>query len=123
RLVPGAEVLAIGSLAELCAIVRDEPVDVEPEFPAPIPASPSPPPDLADVVGQPEARQALEVAAAGGHHLLMTGPPGVGKTMLAERLPGLLPDLSDDQALEVSSIHPLPGRLPAGRPLLTRPPF
>lgn len=124
RLVPSADVLAIGSVAELCAILRDEPVDVDPGFPDPIAVSlPPPPPDLADVVGQPEARQALEVAAAGGHHLLMTGPPGVGKTMLAERLPGLLPDLLDDDALEVTSIHSLLGRLPAGEPLITRPPF
>jgi magnesium chelatase family protein len=65
----------------------------------------------------------MEVAAAGGHHVLLTGPPGVGKTMLAERLPGLLPDLADDEALEVTSIHSLLGRLPSGRPLVTRPPF
>jgi magnesium chelatase family protein len=132
RLVPGAEVTAVGTLAELCAVLRDEPLDTElidgewidavPERP-PLVAAPEPPPDLVDVVGQPEARHALEVAAAGGHHLLFTGPPGVGKTMLAERLPGLLPDLTDEQALEVTSIHSLLGRLPPGRPLLTRPPF
>jgi magnesium chelatase family protein len=122
RLVPGADVIGVGSLAELCAILRDEPVDVEPEVPGPV-ATPDPPPDLADVVGQAEARYALEVAAAGGHHLLLTGPPGVGKTMLAERLPGLLPDLSEGEALEVTSIHSLLGRLPAGRPLIVRPPF
>jgi magnesium chelatase family protein len=82
-----------------------------------------PAPDLADVVGQEDARHAMEVAAAGGHHVFLTGPPGVGKTMLAERLPGLLPNLSQDEALEVTSIHSLLGRLPAGRPLVTRPPF
>jgi magnesium chelatase family protein len=131
RLVPGAEVTAVGTLPELCAVLRDEPVDAElidSEWPeagseGPAPSRAPEPPDLADVVGQPEARHALEVAAAGGHHLLFTGPPGVGKTMLAERLPGLLPDLTDEQALEVTSIHSLLGRLPPGRPLLTRPPF
>jgi magnesium chelatase family protein len=121
-LVPGAEVTAVGSLAELCAHLRGEPLDAEDDLP-PLVTVPDPDPDLADVVGQTEARHAMEVAAAGGHHVFLTGPPGVGKTMLAERLPGLLPDLGQDQALEVSSIHSLLGRLPVGRPLLSRPPF
>jgi magnesium chelatase family protein len=120
-LVPGAEVIAVGSLGELCARLRGEPVDVDDDLPAV--TAPEPPPDLADVVGQGEARRAMEVAAAGGHHVFLTGPPGVGKTMLAERLPGLLPDLGADQALEVTSIHSLLGKLPVGRPLVTRPPF
>ena len=66
-------------------------------------------PDLADVLGQASARYALEVAAAGGHHLLMTGPPGAGKTMLAERLPGLLPPLDPAAALEVTAVHSVAG--------------
>lgn len=79
--------------------------------------------DLADVVGQSHARFAVEVAAAGAHHLMMTGPPGVGKTMLAQRLPGLLPPLTDSEALEVTAIHSVAGLLAGDTPLITRPPF
>ena len=79
-------------------------------------------PDLRDVVGQGEARLALEIAAAGGHHLLMIGPPGAGKTMLAERLPSLLPELSVDQAMETTAVHSILGVLPPGV-LVRRPPF
>jgi magnesium chelatase family protein len=82
-----------------------------------------PPPDLADVRGQRLGRWAIEVAAAGGHHLLLTGPPGAGKTMLARRLPGLLPPLPPTEALEATRIHSAAGLpLPAGG-LLQRPPF
>jgi len=79
--------------------------------------------DLADVMGQTQARFAVEVAAAGAHHLMLTGPPGVGKTMLAQRLPGLLPDLEESEALEVTAIHSVAGLLSARLPLITRPPF
>lgn len=79
--------------------------------------------DLADVAGQAEARRALEICAAGGHNLWMLGPPGTGKTMLAERLPTLLPPLERDQALEVTAIHSVAGTLPPGSPLPTRAPF
>jgi magnesium chelatase family protein len=78
--------------------------------------------DLADVRGMETARRALEIAAAGGHNMLMIGPPGGGKSMLAARLPGLLPDLSPREALEVSMIHSVAGMLDEGR-LVTRPPF
>jgi magnesium chelatase family protein len=121
-LVPGVEVVAVSSLAELCALLRGDPEPPTQREQRP-PAATDPVPDLADVVGQSEARAALEVAAAGGHHLMLTGPPGVGKTLLAQRLPGLLPDLSPEAALEVTSIHSLLGRLAPGRPLVTRPPF
>jgi magnesium chelatase family protein len=79
--------------------------------------------DLVDVVGQAQARFAVEVAAAGAHHLMLTGPPGVGKTMLAQRLPGLLPPLSDTESLEVTAIHSVAGLLSADMPLITRAPF
>jgi magnesium chelatase family protein len=80
-------------------------------------------PDLGDVVGQAAGRRAIEVAAAGGHHLYLAGPPGAGKTMLAERLPGLLPPLDEQAALEVTAIHSVAGTLPPGSPLVTRPTF
>ena len=90
----------------------------------PPPAEPyDPPPDLADVRGQPLARLAVEVAAAGGHHLLLAGPPGAGKTMLAQRLPGILPALAPEMAVRVTSIHSAAGlAIPAGG-LVRRPPL
>jgi magnesium chelatase family protein len=79
-------------------------------------------PDLADVRGMESARRALEIAAAGGHNMLLVGPPGSGKSMLAARLPALLPDLRPREALEVSMIHSVAGMLDGGR-LVMRPPF
>ena len=80
-------------------------------------------PDLADLLGQPTARRAAEVSAAGGHHLSLLGPPGAGKTMLAERIPTILPRLDTKAALEVTTIHSVAGTLPPQVPLLTHPPF
>jgi magnesium chelatase family protein len=79
--------------------------------------------DLADVRGQAAGRRAIEIAAAGGHHLLMCGPPGAGKTMLARRLPGLLPPLEFDDALTVTTVHSVAGLLPPGAGLISRRPF
>jgi magnesium chelatase family protein len=78
--------------------------------------------DLADVIGNADAIDAMLVAAAGGHHVFLLGPPGAGKTMLAARLPGLLPDLTPEAALEVSSLKSLSG-MPVGSTLATRPPL
>ena len=79
--------------------------------------------DLADVVGQPVARRAAEICAAGGHHMLLLGPPGVGKTLLAERLPTIMPVLEPSAALEVSAIHSVAGTIKPDRPLVAEPPF
>ncbi|WP_406512808.1 ATP-binding protein [Streptomyces sp. NBC_00161] len=80
-------------------------------------------PDLSDVAGQHGARRALEVAASGGHHLFLSGPPGAGKTILAERIPWILPPLSRQDSLEVTAVHSVAGILPPGEPLVARPPY
>lgn len=144
-LVPGVSVLGVRSLRQLIAVLTDEPVpDEEPDEgrPDPLMAGLRMPGvgaatgmhsvgaahhdhghDLADVVGQLSARTAVEVAAAGGHHLFLEGPPGAGKTMLAERLPAILPTLSRQESLEVTAVHSVAGLLPAGKPLVDVPPY
>ncbi|MFF4804482.1 YifB family Mg chelatase-like AAA ATPase [Streptomyces sp. NPDC001351] len=145
-LVPGVSVLGVRSLRQLIAVLADEPVpEEEPDEqgrPDPLLAGLRVPGtgaatgmhslgaaqhdqghDLADVVGQISARTAVEVAAAGGHHLFLEGPPGAGKTMLAERLPAILPLLSRQESLEVTAVHSVAGLLPPGKPLIDVAPY
>ncbi|MBV9783841.1 MAG: YifB family Mg chelatase-like AAA ATPase [Acidisphaera sp.] len=114
------EVLAAPDLLSLINHFRGTQV-LSPPLPAGV-ASDEGVPDLADVKGMETAKRGVEIAAAGGHNLLLIGPPGSGKSMLAGRLPGLLPDLTPFQALEVSMIHSVAGMLEGGR-LVMRPPF
>jgi magnesium chelatase family protein len=107
-LVEGVDVYPVASLPEAVDLAAAD-ARPSPPRPAPLLAAPSPLPDMADVRGQDLARRALEIAAAGGHNLLFVGPPGSGKTMLARRLPGLLPRLSLEEALETSAIHSAAG--------------
>ncbi|MFJ2243876.1 YifB family Mg chelatase-like AAA ATPase [Streptomyces sp. NPDC087862] len=146
-LVPGVSVLGVRSLRQLIAVLCEEPVPDEREAhdegrPDTRLAGLMVPgagigtglargagqgdgsaPDLADVAGQDRPRKALEVAAAGGHHLLLSGPPGAGKTILAERLPAILPTLTRQESLEVTAVHSVAGILPPGEPLVARPPY
>jgi magnesium chelatase family protein len=129
--IPNLEVYGMRSLGQVVAMLRGEEIpEAEPleldadrfldnataEYRRPLV-------DLADVLGQYEARQALEVSAAGGHHMLLAGAPGAGKTLLAERLPTILPPLDEEQALEVSVVHSIAGTLSRSRPLITEPPY
>ncbi|MDV9178070.1 YifB family Mg chelatase-like AAA ATPase [Streptomyces sp. W16] len=145
-LVPGVSVLGVRSLRQLIAVLADEPVpDEEPDDlgrPDPLlaglrmpgtgaatgmhsvgAAHHDPGHDLADVVGQYAARTAVEISAAGGHHLFLEGPPGAGKTMLAERLPAILPPLGRQDSLEVTAVHSVAGLLPPGKPLIDVAPY
>jgi magnesium chelatase family protein len=118
----GIEPLPFSHLHEVVAYFRGQ-IDAPTFEPAPGGDAPETVPDLADVRGQERARRALEIAAAGSHNLLLSGPPGTGKTMLGRRLPGILPPLTREEALEVTRIHSVAGLLPPGRALVTIPPF
>lgn len=131
QMVPGTTVMGVRSLAQVVALLRGAPV------PAAAPVAPSSVSsllhwrgsrrheevDLADLLGMEDARYAVEVAAAGGHHLLLSGPKGAGKTTLAERIPTILPDLTPEESLEITAIHSLAGVLDAGSGMITRPPY
>jgi magnesium chelatase family protein len=121
--VAGIEVTGAATLGEVVRYLRDgavierERLDEDPELAAGLA------PDLADVIGQEQARRALEIAAAGGHHLLFIGPPGCGKSMLARRLPGILPRLAADEALDATCVYSVSTRVPRPHGLLSQRPF
>ncbi len=130
-MVPGVDVLGLRSLAQVAAQLDSQPL---PDAPPVVGASQGgllswrgqsrlEELDLLDVDGMNDAKYALEVAAAGGHHLMLVGPKGAGKTTLAERIPGLLPDLTPEESLELTALHSLAGALAPGDELVVRPPF
>src|SRR5688500_2554567 len=121
--VSGLRLYGVKTLAEAVRALNDPSSFVEGDLPPPAPRAEPPVVDFADVHGQLLARRALEIAAAGGHNTLLIGPPGAGKTMMARRVAGILPTLTFEEALEVTSIHSVAGLIPAGAGLVAARPF
>ncbi|MEV0561287.1 YifB family Mg chelatase-like AAA ATPase [Dactylosporangium sp. NPDC050588] len=121
RLVPDVRVRAADCLGRIIGFVHGTETLLDP--PTQPPPAQRPPADLADVLGQERGRRAIELAAAGRHHLAMFGPPGAGKTLLAQRLPGILPELTERESIEVTALHSVAGELPAGAGLIRRAPL
>ncbi|MGD9117034.1 MAG: YifB family Mg chelatase-like AAA ATPase [Dehalococcoidia bacterium] len=124
-IIEGAAIIPVSSLAQLVGyfrgevdIPRYEAEDADEFVPATLPST-----DLAYVKGQEHVKRALEVAAAGGHNVIMMGPPGSGKTLLARSLPSLLPPMTDEEALEVTKVYSVSGLLPSNTPLIKQRPF
>jgi magnesium chelatase family protein len=124
-LVEGTRIIPIASLAQLVSYLRgDTPApEFRPETPSTLNPLPSTITDLADIKGQEHVKRALEVAAAGGHNMVMCGPPGSGKTLLARALPSIMPPMTTEEALEVTRIYSVSGLLPAETPLIRQRPF
>ncbi|MDR2702927.1 MAG: YifB family Mg chelatase-like AAA ATPase [Cellulomonadaceae bacterium] len=126
KLVPGARVQGADTLSDVVALHGGKPPTCKPLPPASAPRVAQrleKAADLSDVIGQEVPKLAVEIAAAGGHHLLLCGPPGAGKTMLAARIPSILPSLTQAEAVEVTSIHSVAGTFDPGQGLVLRPPF
>jgi magnesium chelatase family protein len=122
-LIPGLEVIPVESLADLCSYLKGS-LSIPPQPPTPAGSQPAwVLTDFKEVKGQEQVKRALEVAAAGGHNVLMIGPPGAGKTLLARALPAILPAMTVDEALDVTRIYSISDLLPAEVPLIQTRPF
>lgn len=127
--VNGMRIVGVESIGQLCSYLCAPPGEQEKQIPYetreayPADTGAGQMPDFADIHGQPAVRRAVEIAAAGFHHLMMIGPPGSGKTMIAKRIPSVLPPLSFEESLEVSKIYSVSGLLREGEPLVTKRPF
>ncbi|MGD0794655.1 MAG: YifB family Mg chelatase-like AAA ATPase [Dehalococcoidales bacterium] len=124
-LIEGVKIIPVASLTQLISYLRDEipapELKLEPSSTLnPLPYTFT---DMADIKGQEHVKRALEVAAAGGHNMIMCGPPGAGKTLLARSLPSILPPMTNDEALEVTKIYSVSGLLPSATPLMRQRPF